>query len=70
MHALFGKTNTVKQESESESRSVVSDSLWPHGLYSLQARILECVAVPSSRESSQPRDGTEVSCTVGGFFTS
>ena len=30
-----------------------------HGL--LQARILECVAMPSSRGVSQPRDGTRVS---------
>ena len=30
-----------------------------HGI--LQARILECVAMPSSRESSQPRDQTRVS---------
>ena len=36
----------------------------------LQARILEWVAVPFSRGSSQPRDQTEVSCTAGGFFTS
>ena len=37
--------------SESESHSVVSDSLWPHGI--LQARILECVAFPFSRGSFQ-----------------
>ena len=37
---------------ESKSRSVVSDSLGPHGLI-LQARILEWVAVPFSRGSSQ-----------------
>ena len=37
----------------------------------LQARILEWVAMPSSRGSSQPRDGTHVSCgscIAGGFF--
>ena len=55
---------------------VVSDSLWPvdcsppgssvHGVR--QARILEWVAMPSSRESSQPRDRTQVSCIAGGFF--
>ena len=39
-----------------------------HGV--LQARILEWVAFPSSRGSSQPRDGTQVSCIAGGFFTS
>ena len=38
-----------------------------HGI--LQVRILEWVAIPSSRGSSQPRDRTQVSCTVGGFFT-
>ena len=32
-------------------------------------RILECVAYPFSRESSQPRNPTGVSCTAGGFFT-
>ena len=35
----------------------------------LQARILEWVAMPSSRGSYQPRDRTEVSCITGGFFT-
>ena len=35
----------------------------------LQARTLEWVAMPSSRESSQPRDGTQASCITGGFFT-
>jgi len=41
-----------------------------HGI--LQARILEWVAMPSSRGSSQPRDWTYitcVSCIAGGFFT-
>ena len=36
-----------------------------HGL--LQARILEWVAIPFSRGSSQPRDGTWVSCIAAGF---
>ena len=39
-----------------------------HGI--LQARILEWVAIPFSRGSSQPRDRTQVPCIVGGFFTS
>ena len=34
-----------------------------------QARILEWVAIPFSRASSWPRDGTRISCIVGGFFT-
>ena len=37
----------------SESHSVVSDSLRPHGV--LQARILEWTAFPFSRGSPQPR---------------
>ena len=37
-----------------------------HGI--LQARILRWVAMPSSRESSQPRDPIQVSLTAGGFF--
>jgi len=36
----------------------------------LQARILEWVAMPSSRESSQPRNQTQVSHIAGEFFTS
>ena len=99
-------------ESESESRSVVSDSLLPHGLYSLwnspdqntgvgslsllqvifptqgsnpglphcrrilyqlshkgSPRILEWVAYPFSRGSSQPRNQTGVFCIAGRFFT-
>ena len=35
----------------------------------LQARIQEWVAFPFSRQSSQPRDQTQVSCIVGRFFT-
>ena len=36
----------------------------------LQARILEWVAFPFSRGSSQPRDWSRVSCIAGRFFTS
>ena len=36
----------------------------------LQARMLEWVAFPFSRGSSQPRDQTQVSCIAGGFLTS
>ena len=39
-----------------------------HGI--LQARTLEWVAFPFCRGSSQTRDGTQVSCIAGGFFTS
>ena len=56
----------------SESRSVISDSVTPwtivHGI--LQARILEWVAFPFSRRSSQPRDRTQISHIAGRFFIS
>ena len=35
----------------------------------LQARILECIAIPFSRGSSWPRDQTWVSCIAGRCFT-
>ena len=58
---------------ESKSHSVTSDSVtpWTHTVHGiLQARILEWVAIPFSKGSSQPRDRTQVSCIAGGFFTS
>ena len=57
--------------SESESRSVVSDSVIPWTIVPgiLQARIMEWVAIPFSRGSSRPRDQTQVSCLAGGYFT-
>ena len=49
----------------------MSDSLQPCGLQPgssvygvLQATVLEWVALPSSRRSSQPRDQTRVSCII------
>ena len=49
----------------------MSNSLWSHTLHGiLQSRILEWVAFPFSRGSSLPRDQTQVSHTVGRFFTS
>ena len=48
---LLTSLSTIISERESESHSVVI----------LQARILEWVAIPFSRESSQPRDRTRVS---------
>ena len=39
-----------------------------HGI--LQARILEWVAIPLSRGSSQPRDRTQVPHIAGRFFSS
>ena len=71
--ALFKDFHVAWKESESESCSVASYFLQPHGLYTvhgiLQARILEWVAYPFSRGSSRPRNQTGVSCIAGGFFT-
>ena len=55
---------------------MLPDSLQLHGLYPLgssvhgilQARILEWVAIPFSRGSSQPRDQTQI-CIAGRFFS-
>ena len=58
------------------SHSAVSDSSLPYG-YSLprllcpwgfSGKILEGVAMPSSRGSSQPRDQTQISRTASGFL--
>ena len=58
------------------SHSVVSDSVIPWmvayqallSMGTLQARILDWVAMPSSMKSSQPMDWTQISCITGGFF--
>ena len=63
---------TIYSKSESESRWVVSNSWDPmdYRVYGiLQARIVEWVAFPFSRGSSQPRDQTQVSHIAGRFFT-
>ena len=65
-------TKAYECEWVSESFSVVSNILQPPGytVYGiLQARILEWIAFPSSRVSSNPRYQTQASCIVGGFFT-
>ena len=61
-------------ESETESHSVVSDSLQPLLLYSPWnspgQNTGEGSYIPFSRGSFQPRDWTQVSHITGGFFTS
>ena len=60
------------------SHSVMSDSVTPRtvahqaplSMGILQERILEGVANPFSRGTSQPKNQTRVSCIAGGFFTS
>ena len=59
-----GKLEVDKQEM---ARVNVDMNYTVHGI--LQARILEWVAFPCSRGSSQPKDQTQVSCTTGRFFT-
>ena len=58
---------------ESESHSVMSDSLWPNGLYSpwiSPGWNTGKGSLSLLRGSSQPRDQTQVSCIAGRFFTS
>ena len=71
---LLPPTKWTRFHLQSVSCSVKSDSLRPHGLYNppgssvhgiLQTRILEWIAMPSSRDSSRPQDQTWVSCIVG-----
>ena len=61
------------EKSESESRSVVSNSLWTHRLHSPWNSPGQNTAVGNlslSRGSSQPKDWTQVSHIAGTFFTS
>ena len=63
--------------SSSVSLSVVSDSLWSHGLWPARllcpwdapGKNLEWIAIPFSKGSSRPRDWTQISCITGRFFT-
>jgi len=61
-------------ESESEGCSVVywlSATPWTiHSPWNSPGQNTGVVAIPFSRGSSQPRDGTQVSRIAGGFFTS
>ena len=60
----------ISFESKSESRSVVSHSLRPHGLYSpWNSPGQNTGAFLFSRGFSQPRDRTQVSHIAGRFFT-
>lgn len=58
----FSKCKTVKVKI---TQSFPTNSLWPHGLYTvqgtLQARKLKWIAIPFTRASSQPRNLTQVS---------
>ena len=71
---LFSIVVAPFRKGKSEKGAQSCPTLWDpmdytvHGV--LQARILEWVAVPFSRGSSQPRDWTQVSHIAGRFFTS
>ena len=57
----------------SESRSVVSDFLWPHGLYSpwnSPAQNTRMGILSLLQGSSQPKEWTQISHTAGRFLTS
>ena len=80
--AMFKECVTFVKSERVQLCPVVSNSLQCHGLMEppwspagssvhgiLQARILQCVAIPFSRESPWPRDQTKVSGIAGRFFT-
>ena len=65
---LYHRATTQSAKSKSLSRTLCGPmDCTVHGI--LQARILEWVAFPFSRGSSQPKDQTQVSHIVGRFFT-
>ena len=67
--ALVGVFISVKEKVTQSCPTLCNPTDYTvHGI--LQARILEWVAIPFSRGSSQPRDWIQVSCIAGGFFTS
>ena len=72
MATIFQKKKTIQMAKVKVAQScpTLCDPMdyTVHGI--LQARILEWEAFPFSRESSQPRDQTQVSHNAGGFLTS
>ena len=69
---LFNTVKKKQEKSKKLSQAKKAKAMWRacpsvHGV--LQARILEWIAMPSSRGPSQPRDQTQVSRIAGGFFT-
>ena len=66
----FWESNVSEKVKVAQS-CLTLDDLMDYIVYGiLQSRILEWVAFPYSRGSSQPRDRTQGSCIAGGFFTS
>ena len=73
-YGYTGPTYLIQSSSVTQSHPTLWDPMdysppgsSVHGV--LQARILECVAIPFSRGSSWPKDRTWVSCIAGRFFT-
>ena len=62
-----GQTTSKRQKQDLNLLCDPMDYIF-HGI--LQARILEWVAFPFSREISQPKGRTQVACIAGRFFTS
>ena len=65
MHVLFLVTQSCLTLCDPKDYRLPGSSV--HGI--LQARVLEWVAMLSSRGSSQPRNQTQVSHSAGRFFT-
>ena len=65
LHYKLSVTQSCLTLCDPRDRNLPGSSV--HGI--LQARVLECFAIPSSRESSQPRDWTQVFFMSGRFFT-
>ena len=72
-HAGFGQRTTCAELSLVAQSCLTlcepMDCSPPGSMGILQTRILEWVAMPSSRGSSQPKDRTQVSRITGEFFT-
>ena len=75
LHTLIGMISSVMCCAQSLSCVQLFVTPWtrahqaPLSMGIIQAKILEWVAIPSSRGSSQPRDWTRGSCIAGGFWT-
>ena len=67
---MFNNNKSSREVKVAQLRLTLCDPMdyTVHGI--LQAKILEWLAIPFSKESSKPRDQTQVSRIAGRFFTS